>query len=64
MIPSVPYSVSISDYIVKEQHCSMQRRGMRSESQDSRSPDSACSLGYDSRWSSPERAVDGEVKLW
>ncbi|XP_040920240.1 mitogen-activated protein kinase-binding protein 1-like [Toxotes jaculatrix] len=43
-----------SDYTVKEQRCRMQGRGIRSESQDSRSPDSACSLGYDSRESSPD----------
>lgn len=53
----------VSDYMVKEQHCRMQRRGIRSESQESRSPDSACSLGYDSRRSSPDRVLDGEVLL-
>ncbi|KAM7395686.1 hypothetical protein PAMA_007112 [Pampus argenteus] len=47
-----------SEYMVKEQHCRMQGRRIRSESQDSRSPDSACSLGYDSRASSPERVLD------
>ncbi|XP_035472971.2 mitogen-activated protein kinase-binding protein 1-like isoform X1 [Scophthalmus maximus] len=43
-----------SDYIVKEQHCRMQGQAIRSESQDSRCPDSACSLGYCSRESSLE----------
>lgn len=38
----------------------MQGRGIRSESQDSRSPDSACSLGYDSREPSPDCVLDGE----
>lgn len=54
----------VSDYMVKEQHCRMQGRGIRSESQESRSADSACSLGYDSRESSPDRVLDGEVLLW
>lgn len=54
----------VSDYMVKEQHCRMQGRGIRSESQESRSPDSACSLGYNSRESSPDRVLDGEVLLW
>lgn len=53
----------VSDYMVKEQHCRMQGRGIRSESQESRSADSACSLGYDSRESSPDRVLDGEVLL-
>lgn len=50
--------------MVEEQRCRMQGRGIRSESQQSqqsRSPDSACSLGYDSRESSPDRVPDGEV---
>ncbi len=41
----------------------MQGRGIRSESQESCSPDSACSLGYDSRESSPDCVMDGEVFL-
>ncbi|CAK6962647.1 mitogen-activated protein kinase-binding protein 1-like [Scomber scombrus] len=41
----------------------MQGRGIRSESQDSRSPDSACSLGYDSRRSSPEHVLDDVESL-
>ncbi|XP_076612469.1 mitogen-activated protein kinase-binding protein 1-like isoform X2 [Chaetodon auriga] len=52
-----------SDYMVKEQHCRMQGRGIRSESQESRSPDSACSLGYDSRESSPERILDDSADV-
>lgn len=48
----------ISDY------CRMQGRGIRSESQDSRSPDSACSLDYDSSESSPDHILDGKVLLW
>nr|XP_019947162.1 PREDICTED: mitogen-activated protein kinase-binding protein 1 [Paralichthys olivaceus] len=51
-------SLQGSDYIVKEQHCRMQGRGIRSESQDSRSPDSACSLGFDSRESSLDGVLD------
>ncbi|XP_051265541.1 mitogen-activated protein kinase-binding protein 1-like isoform X3 [Dicentrarchus labrax] len=51
-------SLQGSDYMVKEQHCRMQGRGIRSESQESRSPDSACSLGYNSRESSPDRVPD------
>nr|XP_015803625.2 mitogen-activated protein kinase-binding protein 1-like isoform X1 [Nothobranchius furzeri] len=47
-----------SDYTVKEQLCSSQGRRIRSESQDSRSPDSACSLGYDSREPSPDQVLD------
>ncbi|GLD59657.1 mitogen-activated protein kinase-binding protein 1-like protein [Lates japonicus] len=49
--------------IVKEQHCRMQGRGIRSESQDSRSPDSACSLGYDSRESSPDYVLDDSADV-
>ncbi|XP_069572308.1 mitogen-activated protein kinase-binding protein 1-like [Brachyistius frenatus] len=52
-----------SDYMVKEQHCRMQGRRIRSESQDSRSPDSACSLGYDSRESSPDRILDDSADV-
>ncbi|KAI3364429.1 hypothetical protein L3Q82_011222 [Scortum barcoo] len=51
-------SLQGSDYTVKEQHCRMQGRGIRSESQESCSPDSACSLGYDSRESSPDCVLD------
>ncbi|XP_047429397.1 mitogen-activated protein kinase-binding protein 1-like [Mugil cephalus] len=47
-----------SDYMVKEQHCRKQGRGIRSGSQDSRSPDSACSLGYDSMESSLDGVLD------
>ncbi|XP_038141966.1 mitogen-activated protein kinase-binding protein 1-like [Cyprinodon tularosa] len=47
-----------SDYMVAEQPRTPQRQLIRSESQDSRSPDSACSLGYDSRESSPDRTLD------
>ncbi|XP_047242986.1 mitogen-activated protein kinase-binding protein 1-like [Girardinichthys multiradiatus] len=46
------------DYMVTVQPCSPQRQMIRTESQDSRSPDSACSLGYDSRESSPDRILD------
>ncbi|XP_029281921.1 LOW QUALITY PROTEIN: mitogen-activated protein kinase-binding protein 1-like [Cottoperca gobio] len=53
-------SLQGSDYMVKEQRCSMQGRGIRSESKESRSPDSACSLGYDSRDSSPDSVPDVE----
>uniref|UniRef100_G3PG79 Mitogen-activated protein kinase binding protein 1 n=1 Tax=Gasterosteus aculeatus TaxID=69293 RepID=G3PG79_GASAC len=42
-----------SDYTVKEQRC--RTRASRRESKESRSPDSARSLGYGSRDSSPER---------
>ncbi|XP_073349163.1 mitogen-activated protein kinase-binding protein 1-like [Pagrus major] len=52
-----------SDYMVEEQHCRMQGRGIRSESQQSRSPDSACSLGYDSRESSPDRVLDDSADV-
>ncbi|KAM6915111.1 mitogen-activated protein kinase-binding protein 1-like [Xenentodon cancila] len=51
------------DYMVKEQHCGTPTRGIRGESQDSRSPDSACSLGYDSRESSPDRVLDDVESL-
>uniref|UniRef100_A0A3Q2ZRZ5 Mitogen-activated protein kinase-binding protein 1-like n=1 Tax=Kryptolebias marmoratus TaxID=37003 RepID=A0A3Q2ZRZ5_KRYMA len=37
--------------------CTAQRR-LRTESQDSRSPDSACSIGYDSTESGPDRVLD------
>uniref|UniRef100_A0A087X9D8 Mitogen-activated protein kinase binding protein 1 n=1 Tax=Poecilia formosa TaxID=48698 RepID=A0A087X9D8_POEFO len=47
------------DYVVTEQPCSPQSQRTHAESQDSRSPDSACSLGYDSRESSPDRIADG-----
>ncbi|XP_041832683.1 mitogen-activated protein kinase-binding protein 1-like [Melanotaenia boesemani] len=46
------------DYMVKEPRCNTPFRGVFGESQDSRSPDSACSLGYDSRESSPDRVLD------
>ncbi|XP_030260499.1 mitogen-activated protein kinase-binding protein 1-like [Sparus aurata] len=55
-----------SEYMVEEQRCRMQGRGIRSESQQSqqsRSPDSACSLGYDSRESSPDRVPDDSVDV-
>ncbi|XP_031166391.1 mitogen-activated protein kinase-binding protein 1-like isoform X2 [Sander lucioperca] len=52
-----------SDYMVKEQHCRMQGRGSHSESKKSRSPDSACSLGYDSRDSSPDRVLDDSADV-
>ncbi|XP_062266679.1 mitogen-activated protein kinase-binding protein 1-like [Platichthys flesus] len=51
-------SLQGSDYIVKEQHRSMQGREIRSESQDSRSPDSACSLGFDHMESSLDGVLD------
>ncbi|XP_014858359.1 PREDICTED: mitogen-activated protein kinase-binding protein 1-like isoform X3 [Poecilia mexicana] len=50
------------DYVVTEQPCSPQSQRTRAESQDSRSPDSACSLGYDSRESSPDRVPDADVE--
>ncbi|KAF3702668.1 Mitogen-activated protein kinase-binding protein 1 [Channa argus] len=52
-----------SDYMVKEQLCRMQGRGIRSESQESCSPDSACSLEYDSRESSPDHVLDDSVDV-
>ncbi|XP_014858358.1 PREDICTED: mitogen-activated protein kinase-binding protein 1-like isoform X2 [Poecilia mexicana] len=51
------------DYVVTEQPCSPQSQRTRAESQDSRSPDSACSLGYDSRESSPDRVPDDVESL-
>uniref|UniRef100_UPI003AAF42A3 mitogen-activated protein kinase-binding protein 1-like n=1 Tax=Centroberyx gerrardi TaxID=166262 RepID=UPI003AAF42A3 len=52
-------SLQGSDYMVKEQHCRMQGRGSRSgEIQDSHSPDSACSVGYDSRQCSADGVLD------
>ncbi|XP_044026188.1 mitogen-activated protein kinase-binding protein 1-like isoform X2 [Siniperca chuatsi] len=56
-------SLQGSDYMVKEQHCRIQGRGIRSESQESRSPDSACSLGYNSRESSPDHVLDDVESL-
>ncbi|XP_070705443.1 mitogen-activated protein kinase-binding protein 1-like [Pempheris klunzingeri] len=56
-------SLQGSDYMVKELHCRMQGRGIRSDSQESRSPDSACSLGYDSRDSSPDRVLDDSADV-
>ncbi|XP_010782453.1 mitogen-activated protein kinase-binding protein 1-like [Notothenia coriiceps] len=47
-----------SDYTVKEQCCRTQGRGVRSGSKESRSPDSACSLGYNSRGSSQNSVLD------
>ncbi|MEQ2170490.1 hypothetical protein GOODEAATRI_000694 [Goodea atripinnis] len=55
---AVPASKTLSDYMVTVQPCSPQRQMICTESQDSRSPDSACSLGYDSRESSPDRILD------
>lgn len=60
----LPVIFYISDYMVKEQDCRIQGRGIRSESQDSCSPDSACSLDYNSRESSPDHVLDGEGLLW
>ncbi|XP_017157686.1 mitogen-activated protein kinase-binding protein 1-like isoform X2 [Poecilia reticulata] len=51
------------DYVVTERPCSPQSQRMHAESQDSRSPDSACSLGYDSRESSPDRVPDDVESL-
>uniref|UniRef100_UPI0037E78C83 mitogen-activated protein kinase-binding protein 1-like n=1 Tax=Semicossyphus pulcher TaxID=241346 RepID=UPI0037E78C83 len=56
-------SLQGSDYKVKEQHCRMQGRAIRSESQESRSPDSACSLDYDSRESSPDQVLDDSADV-
>lgn len=64
LIASTSLFPCISDYMEKEQHCMMQGRGMHSGSQDSRSPDSACSLGYDSMGSSLDGVLNGEVSLW
>ncbi|KAM3842569.1 LOW QUALITY PROTEIN: mitogen-activated protein kinase-binding protein 1-like [Diretmus argenteus] len=47
-----------SDYMVKEQHCRTQGRANRGESQVSLSPDSACSLGYDSREPNSDHTFD------
>ncbi|KAM9840285.1 mitogen-activated protein kinase-binding protein 1 [Aulostomus maculatus] len=48
-------------YTVKEQHC--RKQDVLSGSQDSYSPDSACSLGYDSRVSSPDRVLDDSADV-
>ncbi|XP_043961955.1 mitogen-activated protein kinase-binding protein 1-like isoform X3 [Gambusia affinis] len=50
------------DYVVTERPRSPPRQRTCAESQDSRSPDSACSLGYDSRGSSPDRIPDADVE--
>ncbi|XP_054900420.1 mitogen-activated protein kinase-binding protein 1-like [Poeciliopsis prolifica] len=50
------------DYVVTERPRSPPRQRTRAESQDSRSPDSACSLGYDSRESSPDRVPDADLE--
>ncbi|XP_029902723.1 mitogen-activated protein kinase-binding protein 1-like isoform X2 [Myripristis murdjan] len=56
-MPEDSISLHGSDYMVKELRCRMQgKRG--GESQDSHSPDSACSLGYDSRESSLDCVLD------
>ncbi|CAJ1077415.1 mitogen-activated protein kinase-binding protein 1-like isoform X2 [Xyrichtys novacula] len=52
-----------SEYKVKEQHCRMQGRGTHSQSQESRSPDSACSLDYDSRESSPDQLQEDSADV-
>ncbi|XP_027895562.1 mitogen-activated protein kinase-binding protein 1-like isoform X2 [Xiphophorus couchianus] len=51
------------DYVVTERPRSPPRQRTRAESQDSRSPDSACSLGYDSKESSPDRVPDDVESL-
>ncbi|PWA27494.1 hypothetical protein CCH79_00000163 [Gambusia affinis] len=51
------------DYVVTERPRSPPRQRTCAESQDSRSPDSACSLGYDSRGSSPDRIPDDVESL-
>ncbi|KAJ4929282.1 hypothetical protein JOQ06_004892, partial [Pogonophryne albipinna] len=52
-----------SDYTVKEQCCRTQGRGVRSGSKESRSPDSACSLGYNSRDSSQNSVLDDSADV-
>ncbi|KAK5853187.1 hypothetical protein PBY51_006997 [Eleginops maclovinus] len=56
-------SLEGSDYTVKEQRCRRQGRGIRSGSKDSRSPDSACSLGYNSRDSSQNGVLDDSADV-
>ncbi|XP_034555870.1 mitogen-activated protein kinase-binding protein 1-like isoform X2 [Notolabrus celidotus] len=56
-------SLQSSEYKVKEQHCRMQSRGIHSQGQESRSPDSACSLDYDSRASSPDQLQDDSADV-
>ncbi|XP_053744246.1 mitogen-activated protein kinase-binding protein 1-like [Synchiropus splendidus] len=50
-----------SEYVVKELDC--RRRGIFSESQDGRSPDSACSLGFDSRACSPDSNLNDSADV-
>ncbi|KAI4801648.1 hypothetical protein KUCAC02_019528 [Chaenocephalus aceratus] len=52
-----------SDYTVKEQCRRTQGRGVRSGSKESRSPDSACSLGYNSRDSSQNSVLDDSADV-
>lgn len=52
----------VSDDAAIEQHGrTQQRRGIHGDGHESRSPDSACSLGFDSRTCSPDHVLEGEV---
>ncbi|XP_013885738.1 mitogen-activated protein kinase-binding protein 1 [Austrofundulus limnaeus] len=50
-------SLTESGYTVLEQNCGPAGRRIRTDSQDSRSPDSACSMDYDSTESSQDRVL-------
>ncbi|XP_024146352.1 mitogen-activated protein kinase-binding protein 1 isoform X1 [Oryzias melastigma] len=52
--------LSDGEYAVRECRDSSSERGLLSQSQDGCSPDSACSLGYDSRESIPDCSPDWE----
>lgn len=56
------YLVS-NDTLIEQHGSAQQRRGIHGDGHESRSPDSACSLGYDSRASSPEHVLEGEVLM-
>lgn len=50
----------LARFLIVSSHCRVQQRGFPSYSQESHTPDSACSMGYDSRGSSPSSVLDGE----
>lgn len=53
-----------NDTLIEQDGRTEQRRGIHDDGHESRSPDSACSLGYDSRTSSPDHVLEGEDLMW
>lgn len=56
-------SLVSNDTLIEQQDRTEQLRGILADGHESRSPDSACSLGYDSRTSTPDHVLEGEVLM-